>query len=279
VGLWTSPCPNNLTCVALGGQSLFYDCICPEGFELNGKRTNCVDIDECQKDDSKYCDTCVNTVGSFICGCKDGKELRYDGGQANCADINECLTENVCKVNEQCVNTHGSYTCVLACEFGMREENGKCVDIDECNEKIHQCAANQICKNKEIGYECLQSITSTVEKFQCFIDGTESVQTINSTCNKNLFPLSVECQKAFIKGCEYERNVKLCQFGIDYAMSGNSCFQADIQAENSAFFMCCAACFKGKLEFVVKRRCKTYGQKNASLYNIKSQCCSKMELQ
>ncbi|RWS19315.1 hypothetical protein B4U80_10863 [Leptotrombidium deliense] len=218
---------------------------------MNGK---CVDIDECAENtyDCPRNQFCVNTEIGYECVSPTTRDqnstMNHTGNIQNVCEQNNDL----CKENEECINTPGSYKCVLRCDFGMREENGKCVDIDECNEKTHNCTANQICVNKQFGYDCKEEIT-TVDIFQCFIDGIESVETANSTCNKKLFPLSNECQSAFRKGCEYERNVKQCQFGIDNAMSG-------------------------KLEFIVKRHCQANQEQNVSSYNVKSQCCRKMEL-
>ncbi|RWS05817.1 EGF-containing fibulin-like extracellular matrix protein 1 precursor, partial [Leptotrombidium deliense] len=88
--------------------------------------TECVDIDECQKDASKYCDTCENKIGSFICGCKGGRELRNDGGQANCADINECLIDNTCKAEEICTNVSPGFRCTPTnCTAPYRREPHK----------------------------------------------------------------------------------------------------------------------------------------------------------
>ncbi|RWS22373.1 fibrillin-2-like isoform X12 [Leptotrombidium deliense] len=275
---------------------------CDTGYRLSEEDPECTDIDECleKTHDCKHGTTCKNTDGSFIC-----EEIKYEGGESviarrkcddlppnkicsqgytfnleinECEDIDECeLHKNSCKENEECENTPGSYTCVLSCVFGMRGENGKCVDIDECSEKTNNCTDNQMCVNKHIGYECIQLMTA-VDIFQCFVDGIESVETVNSTCNQNLFPLSIECQKVFRKGCEYELNTKLCQHGINYAMSGYSCFENDTLGENSLSFLCCKLCFKGKLEFIVRRHCQANQEHNVSSYNVKSQCCRKMEL-
>ncbi len=44
---------------------------------------------------------------------------------------------------ECCVNTYGSYKCI--CPIGMRMNNQggkKCIDIDECEENLHDCSQN-----------------------------------------------------------------------------------------------------------------------------------------
>uniref|UniRef100_A0ABM5GA62 Thrombomodulin n=1 Tax=Pogona vitticeps TaxID=103695 RepID=A0ABM5GA62_9SAUR len=65
---------NQSQCPALCDPHTGESCDCPEGFVLDTKNgtTVCTDIDECG---SGYCGDlkCVNTPGSYICSCPDGK--------------------------------------------------------------------------------------------------------------------------------------------------------------------------------------------------------------
>lgn len=38
-------------------------------------------------------------------------------------DIDECQEENVCGKNVTCINTHGSYHCVLDSGYGLKSAN------------------------------------------------------------------------------------------------------------------------------------------------------------
>ena len=62
----------------------------------------------------QYCGSlhCTNTVGSFVCGCRDGFEMVEAQDRRVCVDINECARRNICPEKaENCINTDGAYTC------------------------------------------------------------------------------------------------------------------------------------------------------------------------
>ena len=83
------------------------------------------DIDECICDQCGDNATCVDTIGSFICNCREGftredeffciSELIYyqktiitmDG----LVDIDEC-TSSPCGVSAECIDTVGSFVCI-----------------------------------------------------------------------------------------------------------------------------------------------------------------------
>ncbi|MEE6481132.1 hypothetical protein FKM82_012764, partial [Ascaphus truei] len=107
---------------------------------------SCVDIDECQAEESPCMESqyCVNTEGSFSCKTCDGScsgctgegpdncktcTSGYELEDETCTDLNECnFSEKVClRDNEDCVNTPGSYTCI--CAEGFEEDDEKCVEV------------------------------------------------------------------------------------------------------------------------------------------------------
>lgn len=110
-------CDKNAACATTAGS---FTCTCNTGYSGNG--TNCSDIDECgylpngtinTTARTDNCNTalgvCANSIGSFICVCKDG----YLGNGLDCLDINECeagLAE--CPGNSTCQDTAGSFKCV-----------------------------------------------------------------------------------------------------------------------------------------------------------------------
>ncbi|CAL4109769.1 unnamed protein product, partial [Meganyctiphanes norvegica] len=71
------------------------------------------DIDECQE---TVCDqVCINTPGSYRCGCHAGYRWLY--GDIKCTDINEC-TEMLDECQHICHNNQGGYHC--HCHRGYR---------------------------------------------------------------------------------------------------------------------------------------------------------------
>ncbi|KAG8536274.1 hypothetical protein GDO81_026759, partial [Engystomops pustulosus] len=90
---------------------------CPVGFVQTGD-SYCADIDEC--DLRRPCShTCQNNLGSYSCSCPAGHVLATDN--RNCRDLDECrLGSHQCPSGQECVNTPGSYRCLLRCGPGFR---------------------------------------------------------------------------------------------------------------------------------------------------------------
>lgn len=62
--------------------------------------------------------TCINTIGSYRCDCKDGFTLS-PSPQQMCTDINECEPNGgIGPCEHKCINTWGAYRC--ACNKGFR---------------------------------------------------------------------------------------------------------------------------------------------------------------
>ncbi|XP_024139093.1 cysteine-rich with EGF-like domain protein 2 [Oryzias melastigma] len=120
---------------------------CKEGWEEDDQEA-CVDVNECAKDpppckENQYC---LNSEGSYSCktcdkacsgcsgagsdkcrSCSDG----YRDVEGSCTDVDECSeSEAVCaREHQECVNNHGSYTCV--CSAGFHEQDGECVQAQQ----------------------------------------------------------------------------------------------------------------------------------------------------
>ncbi|XP_033761247.1 hemicentin-1-like [Pecten maximus] len=125
---------------------------CPDGFYLDTDGQYCRDIDECTT--TRPCSSyCHNSPGTYACSCPFGYVLDRDG--SNCQDINECANNNGgCSVEQECINTLGSFHCAVYCDNGFRRslDNQFCDDIDECHETPEVCGQN--CDNIPGGYQC-----------------------------------------------------------------------------------------------------------------------------
>ena len=156
----THKCDTNATCKNTDGS---YNCKCTDGWRGDGFK--CANIDECEEN-THNCHglaMCLDTPGSFECECLDG----YEGdGVRKCRDINECTRKtHDCDINATCDNTVGSYNCTCngSCNdnstcnhntIGWRGDGFKCNNIDECEEKTHNCHGFATCSDTLGSFEC-----------------------------------------------------------------------------------------------------------------------------
>uniref|UniRef100_UPI0037E9B6AB hemicentin-1 n=1 Tax=Semicossyphus pulcher TaxID=241346 RepID=UPI0037E9B6AB len=128
-----------------------YYCSCPRGLTISADGRTCQDIDECSLGGNVCSDgqDCENTIGSFRCVMRCGRGFRRTADGLSCTDVNECQESNPC--NQHCLNTIGSYRC--ACEPGFQLRNRRCIDINECRQRV--CRSDQQCKNTRGGYTCI----------------------------------------------------------------------------------------------------------------------------
>ncbi|XP_019730955.1 hemicentin-1 isoform X2 [Hippocampus comes] len=137
-----------------------YYCSCPHGLTISADGRTCQDIDECLLGTNVCHDgqDCQNTIGSYRCIMRCGRGFRRTIDGHSCSDINECQESNPC--NQHCLNTIGSYRCT--CEPGFHLRNRRCVDINECRQRV--CRSDQQCKNTRGGYICIDLCPSGMSK-------------------------------------------------------------------------------------------------------------------
>ncbi|KAM5151996.1 uromodulin-like [Mantella aurantiaca] len=137
-------CDPNAKCEDFSGRK---GCVCKDGYIGDG--FTCSDIDECAYSWTNNCNEhCINTEGSFTCGCTEG----YTLNPANkCFDINECLDPNLhrCHSEAICSNTAGNYSC--SCPYGYFGDGFHC-ELDEC--KTNVCGHDMECVKYLGSYEC-----------------------------------------------------------------------------------------------------------------------------
>ncbi|XP_061739556.1 hemicentin-1 [Nerophis ophidion] len=137
-----------------------YYCSCPRGLTISADGRTCQDIDECSLGSNVCHDgqDCENTIGSYRCVMRCGRGFRRTADGLSCTDINECRESNPC--NQHCLNTIGSYRCT--CEPGFQLRNRRCVDINECRQRV--CRSDQQCKNTRGGYSCIDLCSAGMTK-------------------------------------------------------------------------------------------------------------------
>ena len=95
-----------------------------------------------------------NIGGSGLMTCPQG--ILDTTQQIVCVDIDECELYP-CDENAVCLNTAGSFICT--CKEGWSGDGYQCVDVDECIDGSHTCAATgSTCTNTDGAFECMCSM-------------------------------------------------------------------------------------------------------------------------
>ncbi|XP_039970142.1 fibulin-2 isoform X1 [Bactrocera tryoni] len=130
-----------------------------------------------------------------------------------CVDLNECVLMSPCSSHQRCINTNGSYRCqnLLQCTAGYKSSSDgtQCIDIDECENGEHQCAENQICRNRSGGYICScpsghqllrvrDGVSRCIDINECG-QGHPPVCPSNALCLNTLGSYYCECKSGFQK--------------------------------------------------------------------------------
>lgn len=98
---------------------------------------------------------CHPVEGRAHCSCLPGFSLMPDG--RSCEDVDECfLSTHSCQLNERCVNTVGSFTCLqqIVCPSGYQLRNDLCEDVNECTLGAHSCGPGFDCINTAGSFSC-----------------------------------------------------------------------------------------------------------------------------
>ena len=117
-----------------------------------------MDTDECRQ---PLChQSCVNTAGSYYCGCVAGMSLSGDG--ATCLPQVECVASQCDTLSQVCARIGTAEFCFCQNGFVANEvDSFSCLDLDECPSGIceHECT-NQIggfACNCQSGYRLAQN--------------------------------------------------------------------------------------------------------------------------
>ncbi|KAK6167247.1 hypothetical protein SNE40_021325 [Patella caerulea] len=214
---------------------------CPSGFDLDPEGPYCKDDDECLR--SQPCGHfCHNSPGSYACSCPSGYVLKADG--STCSDVDECSTNgDVCPLNQQCVNTPGSYSCVAICTPGFKrsEDRLSCKDVNECEENSRLCSHQ--CTNVIGSYQCSCKDGYRLSfRGRCF-DINECRQAVNPCthrCINTRGSYRCSCPRGY-----RQKTQTLCE-DIDECKDGSHRCRADQQCENTdGRYICRNTCPSG----------------------------------
>ncbi|XP_054619915.1 fibulin-7-like [Dunckerocampus dactyliophorus] len=101
---------------------------------------------------------CTRFLGSTRCTCDVG--FTISGRDNNiCSDIDEChlfpLSQPGRLCVHECVNTPGSFRCSCPAGYELAADGRSCTDVDECDDRKHNCSGEEMCINTHGGFRCV----------------------------------------------------------------------------------------------------------------------------
>nr|XP_039273940.1 adhesion G protein-coupled receptor L4-like [Styela clava] len=139
-------CQNNSKCIypARG-------CECSEGFTSSEDPSTCEDIDECSTKCGDDEQKCVNTDGSFTCGCAENYVELADGTcepvPPTCANIECDGDHNSCRNNDE-----GEPQCFCDVGYFPNPDTTNCENVDEC--ETNCLAEVNVCNDTDGSFTC-----------------------------------------------------------------------------------------------------------------------------
>eukprot|EP00062_Callorhinchus_milii_P010308 gi/632955011/ref/XP_007893261.1/ PREDICTED: matrilin-2 [Callorhinchus milii] len=163
---------------------------------LSGFQSKICDSDLCGTIDHGCEHICINTVGSYICQCKEGYVLNND--KKTCRRIDSCaLGNHGCE--HRCINTETSFICQCHDGYTLNPDGKSCERINLCALGNHGCEHD--CENTEDSYVCrcqqgytLNSDGKTCQ--QCAKEALDLVFVIDGS--KSLGPQNFHLVKQFV---------------------------------------------------------------------------------
>ena len=160
-------------------------CICRKGYE-KGKNDLCEDVNECETMCQEKDYNCTNTPGSYAC---------RESNWALCRKI-KCDNQSDCHVKT------GIAFCI--CRKGYSQNNdGLCVDIDECDSKDSCNLNTQMCTNTRGSFYCTCQLGFTERNNSCHDEnecqGYNSCSYTNEHCINTQGSYKCICKSDFVR--------------------------------------------------------------------------------
>ncbi|CAC5394799.1 unnamed protein product [Mytilus coruscus] len=260
----------NLTC-SYGCDNITnpgtWECICPEGYQLDSGSGNCSNINEC---DANVCtQNCQDTVGSYICSCYRGFKLNAD--KTSCSACLSPFYGDKCA--SQCSCGPGALMCdpSRGCVCNSAWTGTNCdVDVNECVETPGICQNDdKTCVNKDGGYEC--NCRSGFEKVsaddsfpcadinECSSATTNNCSTTTSTCQNTGGGYTCRCNTGY-----QTKNVYECEDVNECTTESDDCEQDCVNTMGS--YNC--RCFFGYELNTDRKTCKKVSDPCGTLSNL-----------
>lgn len=138
---WSPWSPCTVTCGKNGTKTKTRNCLASDASKCEG---------EAKETESCEMKPCADTE-PINKDCEKGYIFNEVAG--SCQDVDECDNgDNTCKYSQLCVNANGTYSCICPEGFVQKGFGNKCLDINECTKKVHECSHE--CINTRGSYKC-----------------------------------------------------------------------------------------------------------------------------
>ncbi|KAL5004007.1 hypothetical protein ScPMuIL_017463 [Solemya velum] len=206
---------------------------CRRGYIPNRQDNTCQDVDEC-KAIPGLCvgGNCVNTVGSYICECKEGQ--RKNPMTQVCEDKDECGVPGICE-NGQCTNTEGSYFCVCNPGYELSVDKKTCVDVTQnfCFAEVVQNTCQQPISRVSLRDCCCTVGKGWGDREICQLCPQQNTDGHRKLCRGNL-PITMDECSLFENLCQNGRCINTpfsyqceCYNGYKLDTTQNKCVDID----------------------------------------------------
>ena len=142
-GDWNAWSPCSVSC-GIGNKTRSRECLAKDKSKCMGdsKEVGECETKPCEKDEE---------ATKPVTDCEKG--FVFNEVEGACHDVDECENgENHCKYSQLCVNSMGTYSCICPEGFVQKGFGNKCLDINECTKKTHECSHE--CINTRGSYKC-----------------------------------------------------------------------------------------------------------------------------